>query len=230
MNQNSGYCLHCGTDQISKRNKGYCSAECWYNSRHRVFRDSDYKEEDRGHDTLCWTWQQHLDSGGYGAVRVKGRSLIAHRWVYESVKKEKIPEGMYIDHLCRNKDCVNPEHLEPVSPAENTRRGLLTILDEDAVREIRRSRDKISKYDLADKFEVSLGTIENLWYVPDYWRGVKQKGKTLATDRQAGLEEKVFESKKELDVEIERSSGRIFVKDGLNLMNHIKDGKVWVNK
>ena len=52
----------------------------------------------------------------------------------------------------------------------------------------------------------------------------------MATNRQADLEEKVFESKKELKVEIDRSKGRIFVKEGSNLMNYIKDGKVWVTK
>lgn len=49
-------------------------------------------------------------------------------------------------------------------------------------------------------------------------------------EESTGQEIKVLTEIEELDVEIERSSGRIFVKDGLNLMNHIKDGKVWVNK
>lgn len=75
----------------------------------------------------CWNWTGPLDGSGYG--RAVARQLsptntkMAHRWVYEQ-RVGTIPDGMVIDHLCRNRSCVNPEHLEPVLSAENTRRGL----------------------------------------------------------------------------------------------------------
>lgn len=59
----------------------------------------------------CWIWTGRLNSGGYGQ----------HRRVYERYKG-LIPDGMTLDHLCRNRACVNPAHLEPVSLSENLRR------------------------------------------------------------------------------------------------------------
>jgi hypothetical protein len=59
---------------------------------------------------------------GYGRIHVKGYPL-AHRAVYETFV-EAVPEGLELDHLCRNTGCVNPDHLEPVTHAENMRRGV----------------------------------------------------------------------------------------------------------
>lgn len=66
---------------------------------------------------------------GYGFIWSKphGRSLQAHRVSWE-IANGPIPEGLVIDHLCRNPSCVNPEHLEPVTVAENTRRGLAPVV------------------------------------------------------------------------------------------------------
>lgn len=73
----------------------------------------------------CWWWMGELDRHGYGRVRVSSpqrRSTGAHRAVYEELVGP-VPEGLEIDHLCRNPRCVNPGHLEPVTHAENGRRG-----------------------------------------------------------------------------------------------------------
>lgn len=70
----------------------------------------------------CWVWTGGR-SKGYGAFHPKsGTSVRAHRFAYEQVVGE-IPEGLHLDHLCRNPPCVNPFHLDPVPSAVNTRRG-----------------------------------------------------------------------------------------------------------
>lgn len=70
----------------------------------------------------CWFWLGSLDGCGYGMIAVDGRAMRAHRASYEAFVAP-IPEGLVIDHLCRNRACVNPAHLEPVPHEVNVRRG-----------------------------------------------------------------------------------------------------------
>jgi hypothetical protein len=72
----------------------------------------------------CWIWTAARTGLGYGCVYWNGRQAMAHRVVYE-VMVGAIPDGMELDHLCRNPPCVNPDHLEPVTHGENMRRGLI---------------------------------------------------------------------------------------------------------
>lgn len=90
------------------------------------------------HATGCWIWQR-ATAGGYGYVRVQGVLHPAHRVFYER-QHGRIPEGLHIDHLCRNRRCVNPDHLEPVTCAQNVRRGANVRLTEEIVAEIRSRR------------------------------------------------------------------------------------------
>lgn len=70
----------------------------------------------------CWDWGGYINATGYGRTRFEGRMFLTHRLAYE-LAVGSIPDGLSLDHLCRNRQCGNPAHLEPVSPAENTRRG-----------------------------------------------------------------------------------------------------------
>lgn len=83
----------------------------------------------------CWLWTSSLhisdDFKGYGRYWVNGRQVYAHRFAYEMLIGP-IPDGFEIDHLCRRRCCVNPEHLETVTSAENTRRGLVAQLRQEA--------------------------------------------------------------------------------------------------
>lgn len=71
----------------------------------------------------CWNWKAWSDKKGYGYIKIDGEKVAAYRFAYEWFVG-KIPKGLYMDHLCRNTSCVNPEHLEPVTNGENTLRGV----------------------------------------------------------------------------------------------------------
>lgn len=72
----------------------------------------------------CWVWVGAISGYGYGQFSWRGKTYRAHRLVYEAVKG---PNEAGLDHLCRNKRCVNPDHLEPVSARTNTLRGTSTV-------------------------------------------------------------------------------------------------------
>ncbi len=70
----------------------------------------------------CWPWLSTHNHKGYGQFMVDGKVKMAHRLAYED-RIGPIPPGLTLDHLCRNRACCNPAHLEPVSNRENILRG-----------------------------------------------------------------------------------------------------------
>lgn len=71
----------------------------------------------------CWVWTGAINGGGYGWFRLFGRDAKPHRIAYRDFGN-KLPDELEIDHLCRNKACVNPAHLEAVTHQENVSRGV----------------------------------------------------------------------------------------------------------
>lgn len=124
-----------------------------------------YAVEPRGYKSACWVWLLSIRPDGYGQYRLDGRPRLAHRIAYERANGV-IPDGLELDHLCRVRACVNPDHLEPVTNRENTRRGGRVKLTPATVREIRRRESAgESQAELAREFGVAPGTI---WHVVAY--------------------------------------------------------------
>lgn len=70
----------------------------------------------------CWEWTGGTNAGGYGVLNIAKRPRLVYRVLYELVVGP-VPDALELDHLCRNRRCVNPDHLEPVTHRENVLRG-----------------------------------------------------------------------------------------------------------
>lgn len=104
------------------RGKQFCSLSCSTFSRHA--KRGTWEERFWGNvrkSEECWTWTAAA-SGGYGRTYKDGRMVLAHRVSYE-LANGPIPDGLVIDHLCRNRRCVNPAHMEVVTHSVNILRG-----------------------------------------------------------------------------------------------------------
>lgn len=116
-------------------------------------------------DTGCWVWNARVEYDGYARVWVDGRYVPAHRYIYELLQGP-VADDLQMDHLCRNTSCVNPGHLEPVTVAENQRRGEAAKLTWDDVRFIRafyQPRDpEFGQTAMARTFGVCLETIRKV--------------------------------------------------------------------
>lgn len=96
-----------------------------------------YVVEDRGHETPCWIWQGGQTGNGYGRTKYAGRMRPATHAFWMDAGNGPVPDGLQLDHLCFVPLCVNPAHVEPVTPEENNRRKRDRKLTEADVAEIR---------------------------------------------------------------------------------------------
>ena len=126
---------------------------------HHRRRTDRYAVVQLGYGTPCWMWKLSRNRDGYGVAWGGRGKTLAHRVEYER-HVGPIPQGLTLDHLCRERGCVNPEHLEPVTLIENQRRGDGTKLTPDDVRAIRASGEK--QRVLAARFEISQGQVSRI--------------------------------------------------------------------
>ena len=115
----------------------------------------------------CWRWLGKIQkTTGYGCKQSGGRTLLAHRWMYQ-IFNGWIPKDRQIDHLCKNRWCVNPDHLEPVTQATNVRRGNGTKLTIAKARQIKALMAKVKwgeRRQIAEKFGVSTALLSDIKY------------------------------------------------------------------
>jgi len=111
----------------------------------------------------CWKWQAFKTHEGYGLKKESGRSMHAHRYMYLK-HRGKIPNGLHLDHLCRVRDCVNPDHLEIVTVAENNRRSSLAKINHRQAKEIKiiASKGKLSQKEIGGIYGIGQVQVSNI--------------------------------------------------------------------
>jgi hypothetical protein len=122
--------------------------------------------EDRGYSSACHIWQGSTNGNGYGTINREGFRGYAHRYTYLRENGE-IPEGCQLDHKCLQRLCCNPDHLEPVSPAENVRRSAVAKLRPRDVQTIRalyadRRNNPITQRELARAFGITQAQVSHI--------------------------------------------------------------------
>ena len=128
-----------------------------------------YTITDTGYKTPCWIWKLAKNNCGYGMERRGlGNMKLAHRVSWED-RHEAVPAGKTLDHLCRVRACVNPDHLEPVTHAENCRRGRNAKLTPELAGQIRSATG--TQRVIARQYGISQGQVSRIRRGLS-WRGV----------------------------------------------------------
>ena len=156
---------------------GLCACGCGgltniYRGKHSKFIPGHHKRkspvdfivEDRGFTTPCWVWKRAMNNNGYGRVTVGKRAYSAHVLYFIQAKGE-VPDGLEIDHLCRVRECVNPDHLEAVTRSENMKRGsggFKRSLTDQQIEQIKTLLKSNTQPELAAMFGVSRATIARI--------------------------------------------------------------------
>ena len=141
--------------------KGYVKGQpAKFRKGHKFSKIPPPKIEDRGYKTPCHIFQGYKDRNGYGKMKRGNKSVIAHRFYFEKAHSP-IPEGLELDHLCRVRSCINPDHVEVVDRKTNSRRSSwtkLTIEQAEEIRELRKTGEYTYKQ-IGKMYDVHLSTI-----------------------------------------------------------------------
>lgn len=124
----------------------------------------------------CWLWTAGTSTAGYGVIRRNSRNHYAHRVIYEYLVGP-IPEGLVIDHLCKNPPCQNPLHMEVVTIGENVKRG--TAASNSIISRKRMSRERI----------MCRRGMYSTWKILDTSKGVNSAGYVAELDKYHGGQE-----------------------------------------
>jgi hypothetical protein len=168
--QTTDYC-RCGCGERPNPGRQYINGHnrrgLYWHADPIVYFERRIRREDRGYASECWLWQGPVKANGYAQFHYRtgpdqqgGQQ--AHRWRWEQ-DNGPVPEGHHLDHLCKVRRCVNPAHLEPVTPLENARRSKSCKLTDEQARAIfRRKENGEATKDLAAEFDVSRSTVNNI--------------------------------------------------------------------
>lgn len=137
----SGLCM-CGCGQTtpvalrsSTRDQAVRGKHRRYMPNHSSRHVEHYEVEDRGYETPCWIWQKGKQRSGHSVLKTVGVPRGTHVVYYER-KHGPVPAGYHVHHLCEVAECVNPDHLTPLSPAAHKQAH--SSLRQEDVQDIRR--------------------------------------------------------------------------------------------
>lgn len=164
-------CKGCGIRFFPRQPKQpgtYCSRPCGCRHRNKTKKGEPFERKYVvDHETGCWNWIRGKDKDGYGkhTVTIDGKTFTVRAHAHSFIMNGGvIPDGKVIDHLCRNTSCVNPDHMEPVTNAENIRRGNGAKLTSAQVETIRRryASESVMQSTLAREYGVAVSAIHKI--------------------------------------------------------------------